>query len=524
MEQDAPEEVVTEIWPVSWTSTMWAVSTGEVFYDCFEGDSEEMIGAAQIEARARELRKAKNFSGMCEDLLRQFCPRGAGKPYRNAHLKEDARVTAGAYAHGGFYGVVGITYKYPETIRYLNAFLKSNGFKGSRTALSVGWNGATSLHRDPHNARDRDNCTMTLGKFQGGRLWVEDSLQPVLHGKIAAPRGRDARRDERDLLTSFGFPVGKPEMKGCADMAPADREAAVRPKRSIRKKLWKKALQASAMLTLSMSTASSYFGEFFSKPLEDGPAILEIGGMTMTSRVADWGRDVVEPIEHVMFLEKGGVELVTNLTNSLGPQVLWLHTADTNFNFVDKARSVLHQQLRRGGVAVLEGDLQDVSWDADSFKEEFSSYEVTFKQGELGKEITLRPAGEVEQSTVDQEAFAQDVVPPDAGVPASDPRGASAISFDSEVPQHIGVIGAALARLHQNLGHPENRDLTRHLRYAGADQAVLKASKSSRCHTCARRKRISTRWSVWIWRMCLIANVYDMSYYQSSTTPPPSIW
>ena len=358
---------------------------------------------------------------------------------------------------------------------------------------------------------------MTLEKFQGGRLWVEDSLQPVLHGKIAAPRGRDAlNRDERDLLRSFGFPVGKPEMKGCADMAPADREAAVRPKRSIRKKLWKQALQASATLTLSMSTASSYFGEFFSKPLEDGPAILEIGGTTMTSRVADWAPDVVEPIEHAMFLEEGGVGLVTNLTNSLGPQVLWLHTADTNFNFVDKARSVLHQQLRRGGVAVLEGDLQDVSWDADSFKEEFSSYE----QGQLGKEITLRPAGEVKQSAVDQEAFAQDVVPPDAGVPASDPRGASAMSLDSEVPQHIGVIGAALARLHQNLGHPE----TRHLRYAGADQAVLEASKSLRCQTCARRKRISTRWSVWIWCMCLIANVYDMSYYQSSTTPPPSIW
>ena len=117
------------------------------------------------------------------------------------------------------------------------------------------------------------------------------------------------------------------------DVAPADREATVRPEKSIRKKLWKQALQASAMLTLSMSTASSYFGEFFSKPLEDGPAILEIGGMSMTSRVADWGRDVVEPIEHAMFFEEGGVELVTNLTNSLAPQVLWLHTTDTTSTY-----------------------------------------------------------------------------------------------------------------------------------------------------------------------------------------------
>ena len=129
---------------------------------------------------------------------------------------------------------------------------------------------------------------------------------------------------------------------------------------------------------------------------------------------------------------------------------------------------MLHQKLSRGGVAVLEGDLQDVSWDANAFKEEFSSYQVTFEQGQTGSEITLRPAEEGQRSTVDQEAFVQDVVPPDAGAPASGPRGASAISFDP---------------------HPENRDLARHLRYAGADQAVLKALKSLKCQTCARCKR-----------------------------------
>ena len=111
---------------------------------------------------------------------------------------------------------------------------------------------------------------------------------------------------------------------------------------------------------------------------------------------------------------------------------------------------------------------------------------MTFEQGQSGGEITLRPAEGDQQGAVDQEAFVQDVVSPEAGAPVSDPRGASAISFDPEVPRHVG---AALARLHQNLGHPENRDLTRHLRYAGADQAVLKASKSLKCQTCARCRR-----------------------------------
>ena len=69
------------------------VNAGNIFYDCFKGESEETLGTAQVEARARELRKAKNFSlGMCEDLMRQCCPLGAGKPCRHAHLKEDARV------------------------------------------------------------------------------------------------------------------------------------------------------------------------------------------------------------------------------------------------------------------------------------------------------------------------------------------------------------------------------------------------------------------------------------------------
>ena len=279
----------------------------EIFFDCFEG-GEEMLTEAQIEARARELRKAKDFSWQsCEGLLRQFCPHAAG---REAHWKEDARVTAGAYAHGGFYSVVGITYKYPETIRYVNAFLKAAGVQGSWTALSIGWNSRSSLRRDAHNARDRCNFSLTFGDFQGGRLWIEDSSHPVLQGKSEAlkapyslelpngnsvdggwydtfhtptafpghlrhlvedwtgdrfvitaytPRGRDRLSlNERDSLRSFGFPVGHVEVHGEVPLSAADREAILRPKKSVRKRLWKQAMQASATLTMSMAVASSY--------------------------------------------------------------------------------------------------------------------------------------------------------------------------------------------------------------------------------------------------------------------------
>ena len=84
-----------------------------------------------------------------------------------------------------------------------------------------------------------------------------------------------------------------------------------------------------------------------------------------------------------------------------------------------------------------------------------------------------------------EQAFAQDVVP---NVPPPVASGAEGISFGPGVAPHIA---SALSRLHQNMGHPSAKDLTRHLRYAGADNAVLKASKTLKCQTCQRCQRTS---------------------------------
>lgn len=51
----------------------------------------------------------------------------------------------------------------------------------------------------------------------------------------------------------------------------------------------------------------------------------------------------------------------------------------------------------------------------------------------------------------------------------------------------------ALKRLHQNLGHPSNRDLARHLRISGVGDEVVKAAKSIHCETCSRHKQAGTR-------------------------------
>ncbi|OLQ03552.1 Copia protein [Symbiodinium microadriaticum] len=66
--------------------------------------------------------------------------------------------------------------------------------------------------------------------------------------------------------------------------------------------------------------------------------------------------------------------------------------------------------------------------------------------------------------------------------------GASAITFSGTV---AAPIKAALTRLHQNLGHPSVSDLTRHLRFAGAEDKVIAAAKGMRCQTCDRTKKVA---------------------------------
>lgn len=62
-------------------------------------------------------------------------------------------------------------------------------------------------------------------------------------------------------------------------------------------------------------------------------------------------------------------------------------------------------------------------------------------------------------------------------------RGASGIKFKGAVSSKIA---GALRRLHQNLGHPSNRELVRHLRLAGADTEMVRVAGTLQCSTCAR--------------------------------------
>ena len=54
------------------------------------------------------------------------------------------------------------------------------------------------------------------------------------------------------------------------------------------------------------------------------------------------------------------------------------------------------------------------------------------------------------------------------------PPGAAAISFKGKVSPQVAAV---IKKIHQNLGHPPNRELVKHLRLSGATPAMIQAAQ-----------------------------------------------
>ena len=66
------------------------------------------------------------------------------------------------------------------------------------------------------------------------------------------------------------------------------------------------------------------------------------------------------------------------------------------------------------------------------------------------------------------------------------PVGGDAISFKGKVNP---TIASLIKRVHQNLGHPPNRELIRHLKIGGANEGVIRAVEQMTCKTCDSSSR-----------------------------------
>ena len=142
-------------------------------------------------------------------------------------------------------------------------------------------------------------------------------------------------------------------------------------------------------------------------------------------------------------------------------------------------------QLQRGGTFIIEQNSTEFNWSAEIPGHlSLRDYHYNLEKSEQGYLHVIKDKGRAADDVQDYVNYVVDREgKPSTGEP---PTGASTITFPSHVPRHVQ---SSLARLHQNLGHPSLGDLSRHLKYAGAEASILKAAKSMRCQVCDRNKR-----------------------------------
>ncbi|CAE7501028.1 unnamed protein product [Symbiodinium necroappetens] len=130
----------------------------------------------QVEEWARQLRLqgAYGFQA-CEEFLQAF-PEGAMKGKREMVVgKSSEYLTFGAFSHGGQYGVTVGCNRFPETIKYLNAFIRSKAQEHDHwSSFTINRNQKLPLHRDVHNHPQELSLICGFGTYTQGELWVED--------------------------------------------------------------------------------------------------------------------------------------------------------------------------------------------------------------------------------------------------------------------------------------------------------------------------------------------------------------
>ncbi|CAE7751606.1 RE1 [Symbiodinium sp. CCMP2592] len=528
---------------------------------------------AECERMARQKLSLKKFS--YGDLLEiaQMLPlkcvngkrgsrRGGGDPYRY--------FLGGMYTYGKFFGIAKGTRNLPWTTRYINVFAREK-FSGPWTSFVLFRDTATQVHADVHNLPGTSVTTVSFGNFSGGELWIEaaDDSEGIsrkapdgalLTGKLQCTKEKPfcfdgktrhatqpwegerwalscfttrgyagASTRLKDELRELRFPLrGLPLCVRDGDLQPPDPHRVPRPKKSIRKGLWKATNRLAMLTTWCTAAASCYVADNF--PLSRGPdaaTLLEIGGYTKTMEVTEMNYVAIEPYEYDPEITLGeNTTKVEEIFENFSPPTLWVH-GEQPLEFLYGLLPVFHKQINLGPLCELgvlrfndpsdegsgEGE-QDV---LDKFvnyvshpdprRDDIGSNECDYldelhgknesspaeRQGHPspeephGAEITAdegdRGFHREETYVVDQQRARS------SGDPSpEEPRGAEAISFEKGKALSPEV-RSSLKRLHQNMGHPSNLDLARHLRLAGADATVVEACKRLRCQVCHRNQR-----------------------------------
>eukprot|EP00439_Symbiodinium_sp_Y106_P077011 s874_g16.t1 len=289
-----------------------------------------------------------------------------------------------------------------------------------------------------------------------------------------------------------------------------------RPIKSTRRTLWRNAKRLVTLTTWCAMVTSTYvLPEFPAGHEPDGVTLFDIGGTKKTFEAHDYGYLTAEPLSSEDFSVGHGLAMATAVIDELRPSRLWIHLAELGDNF-EKILALVQRQLTSGRSAVLEGDSEDPCWTMSPLFTFLELYDHRWDPRDGGRWLLyFGSTGQREEeefsetenqlqrylrqreglSGGEQEAHVVDLKRKSTESPMSQSRGegAQAISF-AKGPLIKKEVQSALKRLHQNIGHPSNEDLARHLRVAGAGSEVVEATKRLQCQVCERSKRaISAR-------------------------------
>ena len=130
----------------------------------------------QIEGWAKQLRGQGDYTFQaCEELLQAF-PSSGLKGKREMVVGRTAEYqTFGAFSHGAHYGCTVVSQQFPETVKYLNAFMRDKTHESDHwSSFTINRNQKLPVHRDVHNHPQELSLICGFGSYGQGELWVED--------------------------------------------------------------------------------------------------------------------------------------------------------------------------------------------------------------------------------------------------------------------------------------------------------------------------------------------------------------
>ena len=440
--------------------------------------------------------------------------------------------TYGLFTHGGVVGITNRTREQDNVVRYLNGYAKHhlNDNRATWTSISVSYNTNTEVHHDYHNAKGTKNFSVSVGQQQGGGLWLEDKtinedtpkdgvkwrrtgrghwlpgrvhdthnqfyeFDPFLKHATEpwtgtrwsityhTTRNIDKAGEElRKFLKKCGFPLPRKTFNRAVPEA-----AGTKPRPSTRRAIFNNAAKIGVMMATLITAANNYMTEQVLPHAEPEPIVLfEIGGTEATQEAVAIGKDVFEPMSWERYRDPDGKTNAYHIVNGGGPKELRLTLDGKPEQCNESLVELVRQQLDDGGTVVISGATKDSIFydiknglDYDKMHEyhheaEGRTFMVMFKK--KGGTQAIRCRDRVHEVRMVSNGGEGDQV---REQPLT--MGAGGITFGKDTP---ATVATALRRLHQNLGHPRQEDLLRHLRLAGCDTPILKAARSMRCQVC----------------------------------------